>query len=237
MAEHEPCIGATSDWYTPPEYFEALGLVFDLDPCSPGPGHWVPARKIYTKEDDGLRQDWGEGVDWLNNDGVCECSCHCCSATGAKLRGHPSLSTGIAKVGEVIHRGAGIAAPSSPAGAHCALDLSRKPRKGCLPAISDAPDASLFSPLPFPASSGTVLADGIVGASSASVRLLDPGRLPDAKILSRQKDSGRKSDGISNPIGGESGSRKALLLPTPVVGNDTPESHSSGAPSVGYGVR
>jgi len=31
MAEHEPCIGATSDWYTPPEYFEALGLVFDLD--------------------------------------------------------------------------------------------------------------------------------------------------------------------------------------------------------------
>jgi hypothetical protein len=25
MAEHEPCIGATSDWYTPPEYFKALG--------------------------------------------------------------------------------------------------------------------------------------------------------------------------------------------------------------------
>src|SRR5215510_1243241 len=58
MAEHEPCIGATSDWYTPPEYFKALGLVFDLDPCSPGPGHWVPAKKIYTIEDDGLTQPW-----------------------------------------------------------------------------------------------------------------------------------------------------------------------------------
>src|SRR5262249_60873520 len=63
MAEHEPSICATSDWYTPPEYFKALGLVFDLDPCSPGPGHWVPAKKIYTKEDDGLRQPWLPG--WL----------------------------------------------------------------------------------------------------------------------------------------------------------------------------
>ena len=59
MAEHEPSIGATSDWYTPPEIFKALDLVFDLDPCSPGPGHWVPARRIYTKEDDGLRQQIG----------------------------------------------------------------------------------------------------------------------------------------------------------------------------------
>jgi DNA N-6-adenine-methyltransferase (Dam) len=66
MAEHEPCIGATSDWYTPPEIFEALGLVFDLDPCSPGPGLcFVPARRIYTKADDGLRQPWF-GTVWLN---------------------------------------------------------------------------------------------------------------------------------------------------------------------------
>jgi len=63
MAEHEPSIGATSDWYTPKSIFDALGLVFDLDPCSPGPGHWVPAKKIYTKEDDGLRQRWMPG--WL----------------------------------------------------------------------------------------------------------------------------------------------------------------------------
>jgi hypothetical protein len=56
MAEHEPCIGNSSEWFTPPEIFEALGLTFDLDPCSPGPGHWVPARKIYTAGDDGLHQ-------------------------------------------------------------------------------------------------------------------------------------------------------------------------------------
>jgi hypothetical protein len=26
MAEHEPSIGATSEWFTPPEYFEAPNL-------------------------------------------------------------------------------------------------------------------------------------------------------------------------------------------------------------------
>jgi DNA N-6-adenine-methyltransferase (Dam) len=62
MAEHEPCIGATDDWYTPRDIFDALGLTFDLDPCSPGPTHWVPARKIYTKEDDGLVQPWSGTV-------------------------------------------------------------------------------------------------------------------------------------------------------------------------------
>jgi DNA N-6-adenine-methyltransferase (Dam) len=65
MAEHEPCIGKSSDWYTPRSIFDALGLVFDLDPCSPGPGHWVPARKIYTKADDGLAQPWG-GLVFVN---------------------------------------------------------------------------------------------------------------------------------------------------------------------------
>lgn len=58
MAEHEPCIGATDDWYTPFEIFDALGMIFDLDPCSPGCGHWVPARTIYTKFDDGLSKPW-----------------------------------------------------------------------------------------------------------------------------------------------------------------------------------
>ena len=62
MAEHEPCMGMSDDWYTPPEIFSALGLIFDLDPCSPGPGHWVPARSIFTKADDGLAQPWGGGA-------------------------------------------------------------------------------------------------------------------------------------------------------------------------------
>jgi hypothetical protein len=39
----------SSDWYTPPDYFTKLGL-------TPGSGHWVPAKRIYTVKDDGLRQ-------------------------------------------------------------------------------------------------------------------------------------------------------------------------------------
>lgn len=65
MAEHEPCIGASDNWYTPPDIFDALGLRFDLDPCSPGIGHWVPANKIYTKADDGLAQPWS-GLVFMN---------------------------------------------------------------------------------------------------------------------------------------------------------------------------
>lgn len=58
MAEHEPCVGASDDWYTPREIFAALALTFDLDPCSPGVHHWVPARAHYTIDDDGLAQRW-----------------------------------------------------------------------------------------------------------------------------------------------------------------------------------
>jgi hypothetical protein len=65
MAEHEPPIGQSDDWYTPPEIFAALGLTFDLDPCSPGPNHWVPARRVYTKADDGLVQPW-QGCVFMN---------------------------------------------------------------------------------------------------------------------------------------------------------------------------
>ena len=58
MAEHETCIGASDDWYTPPGIFYALGLVFDLDPCSPGKDHWVPAKHVFTIDDDGLSKPW-----------------------------------------------------------------------------------------------------------------------------------------------------------------------------------
>lgn len=58
-------VGKSDDWYTPPEMFAALGLTFDLDPCSPGAGHWVPARRVYTKEDDGLSLPWF-GLVWMN---------------------------------------------------------------------------------------------------------------------------------------------------------------------------
>jgi hypothetical protein len=65
VSEHEPCIGASDEWYTPPAIFDALGLTFDLDPCSPGAGHWVPARQVYTIDDDGLSKAW-TGMVFMN---------------------------------------------------------------------------------------------------------------------------------------------------------------------------
>jgi hypothetical protein len=66
VGEHKKSTGETSEWYTPKSIFDTLGLVFDLDPCSPGPGlcH-VPARRIYTKADNGLARPW-DGLVWLN---------------------------------------------------------------------------------------------------------------------------------------------------------------------------
>ena len=57
---HESTKNETVEWYTPPSIFELLRFPeFDLDPCSPGLGRcYVPAKKCYTKEDDGLTKDW-----------------------------------------------------------------------------------------------------------------------------------------------------------------------------------
>lgn len=58
MLDHVASPHPSDDWYTPPEIFTALGLVFDLDPCSPGADHWVPAWSVYTEVDDGLTKPW-----------------------------------------------------------------------------------------------------------------------------------------------------------------------------------
>ena len=56
---HESPVNESFEWYTPPELFQALGLTFDLDPCSPGPGKsFVPAEHHYTIDDDGLASPW-----------------------------------------------------------------------------------------------------------------------------------------------------------------------------------
>jgi hypothetical protein len=65
MAEHENCIGESDEWYTPPEIIEAIGLEYDLDPCSPGEHHWIPAKKVFTKHDDGLNKIW-HGLVFMN---------------------------------------------------------------------------------------------------------------------------------------------------------------------------
>jgi hypothetical protein len=58
--------GSSVEWYSPPEIFEALGLTFDLDPCAPPGGlPWVPAKRFYSRADDGLAQPW-DGRVWLN---------------------------------------------------------------------------------------------------------------------------------------------------------------------------
>lgn len=54
---------ATVEWATPQELFDELNreFSFTLDPCSTRENHKCP--KFYTKEDNGLAQDWsGERV-------------------------------------------------------------------------------------------------------------------------------------------------------------------------------
>jgi hypothetical protein len=52
--------------FTPAWVFDGLGLVFDLDPAAPiGGGDHVPARRRFTRADDGLAQPWA-GLVWLN---------------------------------------------------------------------------------------------------------------------------------------------------------------------------
>lgn len=62
MSEWEKSIGESDEWYTPREIFKALNLDFDLDVASPGTGHRVPARNIFTKKDDGLKSLWRGSV-------------------------------------------------------------------------------------------------------------------------------------------------------------------------------
>lgn len=65
MALHEQCVGATDEWYTPPQIFDALGCRFDMDVASPGADvtPWIPAASFITN--DGLRKPWS-GFVWMN---------------------------------------------------------------------------------------------------------------------------------------------------------------------------
>ena len=57
----------SNEWWTPPEIFEALHIDFDLDPASAiGGVEWIPTKSYFTKEDDGLQQEWFGRV-WLNS--------------------------------------------------------------------------------------------------------------------------------------------------------------------------
>lgn len=56
---HDSVDNKTVEWYTPPWIFEELGIEFDLDPCTiEGGVSWIPAKKTYSKKDDGLSKEW-----------------------------------------------------------------------------------------------------------------------------------------------------------------------------------
>lgn len=62
--QHNPVV-SSDEWYTPRWIIDALGP-FDLDPCAPANRPYDIAPRFFTKEDDGLTQDWGTDRVWLN---------------------------------------------------------------------------------------------------------------------------------------------------------------------------
>ncbi len=66
---HEAGWNKTVEWYTPKGIFDALGIQFDLDPCSPGRDSvpWISVDKCYSIADkqDGLMLPWFGNV-WMN---------------------------------------------------------------------------------------------------------------------------------------------------------------------------
>jgi len=66
MSELKMGPGKTNEWYTPPEIFEGLNVKFDLDPCSSGDRKdFVPAKKVFTKKDNGFEKEW-KGFVFMN---------------------------------------------------------------------------------------------------------------------------------------------------------------------------
>ena len=56
----------SDDYYTPPQIFDRLGLVFDLDVAAPPNGApFVPCKKYLTQAEDGLTSEWFGSV-WMN---------------------------------------------------------------------------------------------------------------------------------------------------------------------------
>lgn len=65
--EPTPTLNEGDEWYTPKWLFDALGVTFAIDVCSPPDLTHVnvPAEEHYTVEDDGLAQTW-HGTVWCN---------------------------------------------------------------------------------------------------------------------------------------------------------------------------
>ena len=65
LLDVEPIV-SQDDWYTPQSLFKAMDITFDLDVAAPPGGvPWIPAKRYFTENDDGLTQSW-EGFVWCN---------------------------------------------------------------------------------------------------------------------------------------------------------------------------
>ena len=55
----------SDEWATPEEIFNSLDeeFSFTLDPCSTEENH--KCDKYFTKEDDGLKKQWGGGIEYF----------------------------------------------------------------------------------------------------------------------------------------------------------------------------
>jgi hypothetical protein len=65
LSGHQSARMKSDTWLTPPEWVEKLGP-FDLDPACPPVMPWRTAARVFTKQDDGLKQPWSGRV-WLNS--------------------------------------------------------------------------------------------------------------------------------------------------------------------------
>ena len=62
----EQAEATSDDVYTPRWVFDQLGLTFDLDVAAPPGGiPYIPAKRHFTRADDGLSQPW-HGRVWMN---------------------------------------------------------------------------------------------------------------------------------------------------------------------------
>lgn len=66
MTMHESPVGASVEWFTPPDLFARIGLAFDMDVATiPGGVPWVPATVHVDASMDGLTVPW-KGRVWCN---------------------------------------------------------------------------------------------------------------------------------------------------------------------------
>ena len=66
IARNSPEYRPNDEYFTPEWVFKSMEVRFDLDVASPREGvSWIPADSFFTKEDDGLSQEWYGNV-WMN---------------------------------------------------------------------------------------------------------------------------------------------------------------------------